>query len=62
MGRHRRSAAQGAAPTTAHSAEIDSGTVEALCAAPPSTFYNESIKDEGTGGKFSCRDKPGPEL
>ena len=22
--------------------------------------YNASIKDSGTGGKFSCRDKPVP--
>lgn len=46
-----------------HYCEIDQGTVSALLAAgSKGAFYNESIKDSGTGGKFSCRDKPVPEL
>lgn len=46
-----------------HYCEIDSGTVEALLASPSKgTFYNESIKDAATGGKFGCRDKPIPQF
>lgn len=43
--------------------EIDRDTVSALLAAESKgPFYNESIKDSGTGGKFGCRDKPVPEF
>jgi hypothetical protein len=46
-----------------HYCEIDAGTVQALLAAQSKgRFYNGSIKDSGAGGKFSCRDKPVPEL
>ena len=43
--------------------DIDAGTVRALLAAESKgRFYNSSIKDSGTGGRFSCRDKPVPEF
>ncbi|PBB94807.1 KTSC domain-containing protein [Mesorhizobium sp. WSM3862] len=46
-----------------HYCEIDQGTVDALLAAESKgRFYNSSIKDSGTGGKFSCRDKLVPEF
>ncbi|MBZ9942651.1 KTSC domain-containing protein [Mesorhizobium sp. BR1-1-13] len=46
-----------------HYCEIDQGTVSALLAAESKgRFYNSSIKDSGTDSKFSCRDKPVPDL
>ncbi|MCF6112210.1 KTSC domain-containing protein [Mesorhizobium muleiense] len=46
-----------------HYCELDQGTVSALLAAESKgRFYNASIKDAGTGGKFSCGDKAVPEL
>ncbi|QGU20770.1 KTSC domain-containing protein [Mesorhizobium huakuii 7653R] len=46
-----------------HYCEIDQGTVSALLAAESKgAFYNESIKDAATGGKFGCRDKPIPQF
>lgn len=46
-----------------HYCEIGQGTVSALLAAESKgAFYNQSIKDSGTGGKFGCRDKPVPEF
>ncbi|RWM93411.1 MAG: KTSC domain-containing protein [Mesorhizobium sp.] len=46
-----------------HYCEIDQGAVSALLAAESKgAFYNASIKDAGTGGKFGCRDKPVPEF
>ncbi|WP_210241666.1 MULTISPECIES: KTSC domain-containing protein [unclassified Mesorhizobium] len=46
-----------------HYCEIDQGTVDALFAAESKgRFYDSSIKDSGTGGKFGCRDKPVPEF
>ncbi|MER9490160.1 KTSC domain-containing protein [Mesorhizobium sp. M0563] len=46
-----------------HYCEIDQGTVSALLAAESKgRFYNANIKDSGTDGKFSCRDKTVPEF
>ncbi|MGX9143485.1 KTSC domain-containing protein [Mesorhizobium sp. 128a] len=46
-----------------HYCEIDQGTVDSLLAAgSKGSFYNSSIKDSGTGGKFGCRDKPVPKF
>ena len=46
-----------------HYCEIDAGTVTALLSASSKgRFYNESIKDSGTGGRFGCRDKVVPEF
>lgn len=46
-----------------HYCEIDQGTVDELLAAESKgRFYNSSIKDSGTAGKFGCRDKPVPEF
>lgn len=46
-----------------HYCEIDQGTVSALLAAESKgRFYNASIKDSGTDGKFSCRERTPPEF
>lgn len=46
-----------------HYCEIDAGTVTALLNAESlGRFYNSSIKDSGTGGRFSCRDRTPPPL
>ncbi|MER9234198.1 KTSC domain-containing protein [Mesorhizobium sp. M0622] len=46
-----------------HYCDIDQGTVSALLAAgSKGRFYNSSIKDSGTGGKFSCRERPNSDL
>lgn len=46
-----------------HYCEIDQGTVSALLAAgSKGSFYRENVKDDATGGKFGCRDKPVPEF
>jgi hypothetical protein len=46
-----------------HYCEIDAGTVAALLSADSlGRFYNKSIKDSGTGGRFGCRDKSIPEF
>lgn len=46
-----------------HYCQIDAKTVEDLFAAESKgRFYNDRIKDSGTGGKFGCRDKPVPEF
>lgn len=46
-----------------HYCEIDQATVDALLAAVSlGRFYNASIRDSGTGGKFSCKDKVPPQF
>ena len=46
-----------------HYCEIDAATVHALLNAPSlGRFYNQSVKDSGTGGLFSCRDKQVPQF
>lgn len=46
-----------------HYCEIDAGTVTALLSASSKgRFYNESLKDSCTGGRFGCRDKVVPEF
>ena len=46
-----------------HYCEIDAATVTALLdASSKGSFYNASIKDSSTGGKFGCRDKVVPQL
>jgi hypothetical protein len=46
-----------------HYCEIDRATVDALLAADSlGRYYNASIKDSGTGGKFGCRDKVPPQF
>ena len=47
--------------TDYHYCEIGPEVVAAFLAAPSmGRFYNQSIKDSGTGGLFSCRDRPVP--
>ncbi|MBU0584028.1 MAG: KTSC domain-containing protein [Alphaproteobacteria bacterium] len=46
-----------------HYCEIDTGTVDALLNAESlGRFYNQSVKDSGTGGRFSCRDSAVPKF
>lgn len=46
-----------------HYCEIGQDTVDALLAAPSKgKFYNNSIRDSATGGRFGCRDKIVPEF
>ncbi len=46
-----------------HYCNIDSDTVDGLLSAgSKGRFYNASVKDSGTGGRFSCRDKAVPEF
>lgn len=46
-----------------HYCDVDAATVRNfLAAASMGRFYNASIKDSGTGGKFSCKDKRPPSL
>lgn len=46
-----------------HYCTIDRATVDALLgASSKGSFYNQAIKDRATGGKFSCRDQPVPQL
>lgn len=46
-----------------HYCEIDAGTVDALLNAESlGRFYNQSVKDSGTGGRFSCRDRDVPKF
>jgi hypothetical protein len=46
-----------------HYCDVDAKTVRDFLAAPSmGRFYNASIKDSGTGGKFSCRDKTPPAI
>jgi hypothetical protein len=49
--------------TDYHYCEIDAETVRRfLAAASMGRFYNAEIKDSGTGGRFSCRERPQPKF
>jgi len=46
-----------------HYCDIEAGTVrDFLAASSMGTFYNASIKDSGTRGRFSCKDKTPPTI
>lgn len=46
-----------------HYCDVDAKTVRYFLAAPSmGRFYNASIKDSGTGGKFSCKGKMPPAI